>query len=252
MLDSSFMDTQEKAQSKIVEALFKVGAHFGYNKSRRHPSSSHYIFGAKNKVEIFDLEETEKALESAKSFVKSIGSTGKQILFVAGKNEAKEVVKSAAESAGLPFVAGRFIGGSLTNFSEIRKRIDRLERLLSERASGELTKYTKKERLLIDREIVELEDRFGGIVSMRSLPAAVFVIDSKKEHIAIAEARHMNIPTIALTNSDCDISLVNYPIPGNDALKSSIEYFVNEIASAYKEGSKEQKKETPVADSPVV
>ncbi len=219
------------------DEFFRVGAHFAYSKSRRHPTAGKYIFGSKARVEIFDLEKTEEALEKAKDFVHSLGQSRKQILFVSGKNEAKEAVQKGAEAIHMPYVAGRFIGGALTNFSEIKKRVSKLEGLLLEKERGELIKYTKKERLLIDRDIITLEEMFGGIVSMKSLPAAIFVIDSKREHIVVAEARHLKIPIIALSNSDCNLSDVDYPIPGNDSARASIEFFVHEIVSAYKKGT---------------
>jgi small subunit ribosomal protein S2 len=224
------------AKSPVIEALFKVGAHFGYAKARRHPTARPFIFGAKNHVELFDLEETEKALASAKAFISAVAAQGKQVLFVGGKNEAKEVVKSAAEASGLPFAAGRFVGGTLTNFSEIRRRVDKMERLLNERETGELNRYTKKERLLIDREIDKLKSNFAGIVSMKSLPAAVFVVDPRREHIAVLEAKRLHIPVVALANSDCDLSQVDYAIPANDSSRASVAHFVEEIASAYRAG----------------
>lgn len=220
--------------SPDIEALFRVGAHLAYGKARRHPSASPFIFGAKSRVEIFDLEKTNQALARAKEFIATLASGGKQILFVGGKNEAREAIKTGASLIHMPYVAGRFIGGTLTNFPQIKKRIEKFEKLSGERERGELTKYTKKERLLIDREIKTLEDTFGGIVSMKSLPAAVFVVDSKREHIAVAEATQLNIPVIALLNSDCNLKDVDYPIPANDSSRASIEHFVQEIVSAYK------------------
>lgn len=229
-------DTTSK--NPMIEALFKVGAHFGYAKARRHPTARPFIFGAKNHVEIFDLEATEKALTAAKTFITAIASQGKQVLFVGGKNEAKDVVRSAAEASGLPFAAGRFVGGTLTNFAEIRRRVEKMERLLSERESGELNRYTKKERLLIDREIDKLKSNFAGIVSMKSLPGAVFVVDPRREHIAVLEAKKLRIPVVALANSDCDLSQVDYAIPANDSSRASIAHFVEAIAAAYREGRK--------------
>ncbi len=219
-----------------IEALFRVGAHFAYAKSRRHPTTNSYIFGSKARVEIFDLEKTEEALEKAKEFVRSVAKDSKQVLFVSGKNEGQEAIRNGAQAINMPYVAGRFIGGTLTNFPQIRKRIEKLERWQDEKEKGELVKYTKKERLLIDREIETLLETFGGIVSMKSLPAALFIIDSKREHIALAEATQLHIPVISLSNSDCNFSEINYPIPGNDSARASIEYFVHEIVSAYKEG----------------
>lgn len=218
-----------------IESLFRAGAHFAYGKTRRHPTAAKFIFGSKARVEIFDLEKTSETLENAKNFVRGLSGAGKQILFVSSKSEAKEAIMKGAEAIHMPYVAGRFIGGTLTNFPQIKKRIEKLERLLGERERGELSKYTKKERLLIDREIITLNNTFGGIVSMKSLPAAIFVIDSKREHIVVSEATQLKIPVIALSNSDCDLSEVSYPIPANDSSRSSIEFFVHEIVTAYKE-----------------
>ena len=229
------MEVKNSGKSAI-ENLFKAGAHFAYSKSRRHPSSKPFIFGVKNKVEIFDLEKTEVDLHKAKDFVKTFGETGAQILFVGGKNEAKEAIKNVAQSLNMPYVAGRWIGGSLTNFSEIRKRVIKLETLTSQKEKGELAKYTKKERLLIDRDIARLQMSFSGLVTMKELPKLMFVVDSKKEHIAVAEAKKNGVKIISLSGSDCDLGEVDYAIPGNDVSMHSIAYVVSEIASAYKEG----------------
>ncbi len=137
----------------LIERLFSVGAHFGHSRSRRHPSVSDHLFGAKGSVELFDLEKTAVALEEAKSFIESLARDGKVVLLVSGKAEARDIVRAAAEQANLPYVAGRWIGGTLTNFPEIRKRVERMERLTEERESGELGKFTKLERLRIYREI---------------------------------------------------------------------------------------------------
>ncbi|MDP3735382.1 MAG: 30S ribosomal protein S2 [bacterium] len=221
--------------SPIVETLFSVGAHYGYKKSRRHPSVSPYIFGVKNRVEIFDLVQTSALFERAKEYVRSLGAAGKTMLFVGTKFEAKEAVRAGALEAGQPFVVERWIGGALTNLSEIRKRVNRLETLRSGRESGEFDKYTKKERLLLDREIAQLEKNFGGIVAMAALPAVLFVVDPREESTALREAKRMKIPVVALASSDCDITNIAYPIVGNDAARGSITFFVNEIAKAYQE-----------------
>ena len=141
----------------------------------------------KNKIEIFDLEKTSDSLSKALSFVEELGTRNAKILFVSGKNEAKGAITSTAESINMPYVAGRFIGGTLTNFPEIKKRVDKMESWLSQKEKGELTKYTKKERLLIDREIDKLKEFFFGISSMKSLPDAVFIVDSKKESLQSLE-----------------------------------------------------------------
>ncbi len=230
------MEQTKKLNKERIDEMFKAGAHFGYSKTRRHPSVAKHIFGVKNKVEIIDLEKTEELLSNALTFISNLAKEGKQILFVGGKTEARAALKQAAESINMPFVDGRFLGGTLTNFSEIKKRLAKLEDLTKQKEKGELAKYTKKERLLIDREIANLERFFSGISSMKDLPKALFVIDSKKEEIAVAEARQMKIPVIALSGTDCDITVINYPIVANDSSVSSITFFVNEIAKAYKSG----------------
>ena len=224
-----------KNKESAVEAMFKVGAHFGLAKSRRHPSTKPYIFGIKNKIEIFDLEKTHEALEKAKAFVASVAASGKQALFVSGKSEAISAVRSAASKIGQPMVAGRWIGGTLTNFGQIRKRIEKYENRLKEKEKGELAKYTKKERLLIDREIAKLETLFGGIVSMKDKPGVIIVVDPKKEYIVVEEARQTGVPVVAIASSDCDYSLVDYAIPANDSSASSAAFFLDELSRAYGE-----------------
>ncbi|MDO8514743.1 MAG: 30S ribosomal protein S2 [bacterium] len=226
------------AATTDIQTLFEAGAHFGYARARRHPSAATYIFGTKDRTDIFDLEETERRLEAARAFVASISGKGKQVLFVSGKHEAVGIVKEAAERVGAPYVAGRWIGGTLTNFKNIRKRIDRLQKLMSERESGELEKYTKRERLMIDREITELLGRFGGLVKMAELPAALFIIDTRHEDTAVQEANQLSIPVVGLSSSDCDFSLVQHPIPGNDTSVRSIALVTNLLAEAYAEGKK--------------
>jgi small subunit ribosomal protein S2 len=217
----------------IIDKLFEVGAHFGYAPSRRHPSVSGYIFGAKGGTEIFDLEKTASLLGEALEAVKNLAANRKTILFVGGKAEAREQIVRTADRLGLPYVASRWIGGSLTNFSEIKKRLARLAEITTMHETGESAKFTKHERLLMDREATDLERMFGGIKSMQKIPDAMFVIDPRQESGAVAEARQLNIPVIALMNSDCDRTLVNYPVPGNDASVRVIAYVLDEVAKAY-------------------
>ncbi len=216
-----------------IESMFKAGAHFAFSKTRRHPTVAPYIFGIKNKVEIFDLEKTEKLLETAKVFVASLAKDGKTILFVGGKSEARNAIKAGALSINMPYVDGRWIGGTLTNFIQIRKRVEKLEKLTTEKEKGELVKYTKKERLLIDREIANLERFFSGVVSMKDLPKAIFIVDPKKEKTAVKEAQDMGISVIALAGSDCNIKDLDFPIIGNDSSQTSVNFFVQEIVKAY-------------------
>ena len=226
-------NTENKENPKVTE-LFKAGAHFGFIKSRRHPTTSQYIFGVKNRVEIFNLEKTEPLLTTAVEFIKKLSEEKKTILFVGGKSEAKKAIQKAGEALNMPFVAGRWVGGAISNFGEIKKRIEKLLDLSSKREKGELGKYTKKERLLIDREIVRLETLFYGLVPLTKAPDAMFIVDPKKEHNALAEAKAFNIPVIALCGSDCDISQIDYPIVANDATLSSVNYIVEQIVAAYK------------------
>jgi small subunit ribosomal protein S2 len=233
----------EKADKGVIDALFAAGAHFGFVKSRRHPSAKPFIFGAKNKIEIFDLEKTSKELAKALAFVEAQGKAGATALIVGGKSEAREAVKSAGQELDMPYVAGRWIGGTLTNFPEIKKRIMRLEELTSQREKGELAKYTKKERLLIDREIDKLTLYFGGLSALKALPKFLIVVDPKKEHIAVSEAKTMRIPVVALAGSDSNLYQLDYAIPGNDSSRQSIAYVLKELAKAWKTGKAAAAKE---------
>lgn len=218
-----------------IEKMFQVGAHYAYTKTKRHPSVKPFIFGAKNNTEIFDLEKTYISLQEAKEFVKSLfEKAGTQVLFVASKNEAKDTVKIIAEGIGMPLVSNRWVGGTLTNFEMTKKRVERLLKLTDEKEKGDLMKYTKKERLQIDKEIAKLERKFAGISTMKTLPAAIFVIDSKYEAVAIQEAKLKNIPVITVANSDCNIKGIAYPILANDTSVESIKFFTEEIASVCK------------------
>ena len=223
-------------KNKSIESMFASGAHFGLGKSRRHPTISSFIFSTKNDTDIFDLEKTQVLFEKAKTFVKSLAKDNKTIIFVGGKKEAFKTIRNSAELQGMPYVDGRWIGGTISNFVQIRKRIDRYEKLIADKEKGELAKYTKRERMLIDKEIASLEKMFLGIVSMKKIPDAFFVVDPRKERIAVKEALDAGIPVIALCGSDCDISDITYPIIGNDTSKMSIQFFVDEISKAYQEG----------------
>lgn len=223
---------------KNIENMFSAGTHFGLSKSRRHPTVAPFIFTTKNGTDIFDLEKTQDLFEKAKAFISNLGKEGKVLLFVGGKKEASLSIKNAAQSLNMPYVDGRWIGGTITNFGQVKKRMERYEKLVSDKEKGELAKYTKRERMLIDKEIASLEKMFLGIVSLKKNPDALFVIDSRHEKNAIKEAADLNIPIVALLGSDCNMREVNYPIIGNDGSKSSIQYFVDEIAKAYASGRK--------------
>lgn len=237
MAEGQTITTYTPDQTAVITAMFEVGAHYGYTRSKRHPSVAPFIYGTKNQVEIFDLEKTIDVLAPALAFVAKIAGEGKQLLFVGTKHEAQAVIRELADSIDMPYVTTRWIGGTLTNFAVIRARVERLGTLLAQRESGELAqKYTKKERLLIDRDIIRLEKNFGGVTMMKERPAALFIIDPKKEQTAVREARHLGVPIIALAGSDCDLKEVEYPIPANDSSRSSIHFFTKQIADAYKKG----------------
>ena len=221
-----------------IKEMYLSGIHLGYSQTSRDPKMKPYIFGLRNGVEIFDLEKTKKNIDSAKEFVKKLGKDKKVVLFVGTKKEAKDLAEQTAKELGMPFVKERWIGGTLTNFKQIKGRIDHLNDLKKKRDTGELDKYTKKEKLQIERQIKKMEIYFGGLAdNLKFLPAAVIVIDSKHEKTSVNEANQMKIPVVALLNSDCDPSGINYPVPGNDNSRTSISYFLSEFAKAYKEGT---------------
>jgi len=168
--------------------------------------------------------------------LRNLAKGGKPLLLVGNKNEAREVVKDIAEAAGLPYVALRWIGGTLTNSDQIKKRVDRLIELRTQGSKGDLMKYTKRERAKIAHEVKDLERYFTGIIDMKQAPGALLVIDPRKEEIALAEARKLGIPVVALANTDCDISGIAYPVVGNDKTLSSISFVLKVLVQAYKEG----------------
>lgn len=221
-----------------IKALFEAGAHYGYPRARRHPTASSFLFGTKDRTDIFNLEQTEQRLDAAKAFVSSVIASGRQVVFVGGKHEAIAIVKEMAEKTGSPYVAGRWIGGTLTNFKNIRKRLERLQKLMEDKESGALEKYTKRERLMLDREIEELTGRFGGLMNMADLPAALFIVDTRHEETAVAEANQLKIPVVGLSSSDCDFARVQYPIPANDTSVRSIRLVCEAIAEAVQDGKR--------------
>lgn len=240
----AFMQTTnlklQKAESKNInvptniEKMFEAGAHYGYGRSRRHPSVSSYIYATKNNSDIIDLEKTNVMLEKAVEFVKTLGAQNKIVLFVGTKPEARDVIKNMALSLNMPYVDTRWIGGTLSNFSEIKKRIAELEKYNKENAEGGLEKYTKKERLLMSKKMEKLTKYYGGLINLKKAPDALFVIDSKAEHIAVTEANKSSIPVVALSNSDSNIKKIDYPIVGNDSGIPSIKFFASAITNAYK------------------
>jgi small subunit ribosomal protein S2 len=219
-----------------TEEMFQAGAHYGYGKSRRHPSVSSFIYTTKNRTDIIDLEKTGVMLAEAAEFLKHLGSKRKTVILVGTKPEAKEAVRAAAESLDMPYVVERWIGGTLSNFTEIKKRILELENYRKDTVSGDLEKYTKKERVMLAKKMQKLDRYYGGLISLKKMPDALLIVDGRAEIIAQTEANKTGVPVVALANSDSNIKDIDYPIVGNDASIPAIKLFVNALAKAYKDG----------------
>lgn len=220
-----------------VDRLFETGAHFAQVKSRRHPSMKKFVLGTTSKVEIFDLAKADEQLAAAKAAMSALARDGKTVLFVGGKREVSDQVRVAAIKASQPYVAGRWLGGTISNFVEIKKRIDRLADLSAKRDSGELAKtHTKLERVFIDREIERLETRLSGLATLAKRPDAMVIVDTKHEAHATREARAAGIPIIGVMSSDNDIADAKFPIAVNDASRATVELVLNELAAAYAAG----------------
>jgi small subunit ribosomal protein S2 len=224
----------QKVNESLIQEMYDAGCHVGYSKTRRHPSTKPFIFQSRAKKDVIDLEMTAQQLEAALEFISELKKADKQILFVGTKPEAKRIVRGQAELIDMPYVSERWLGGTLTNSKELQKRVNRLITLSDQSEKGELVFQTKKEKLMLEREIERLERKFGGVKDMKKAPAALVVIDPKKEHIAVTEALQMNIPVIAIANTDCDVSIINYPIVANDTNISSMSLMMEKITDALK------------------
>ncbi len=219
-----------------LEDLLKSGVHFGHLTRRWNPKMKPYIFMERNGIHIIDLQKTMQNLEKAYNVLKEIAATGDPILFVGTKNQAKEILQSEAIRCEMPYIVERWLGGTLTNFSTIKKSIRHLENLEKMNLDGTIEKLTKKERLHIDREIEKMKKVFIGIQDMKKIPGAIFIVDIKKEEIAVKEARKLNIPIFALVDTNCDPDLIDYPIPGNDDSTKSVTIISKIVADAILEG----------------
>lgn len=214
------------------EELAKAGLQYGYSRTRRHPSVKPYVEGNHNGVDFINLDSTAEQLNNAITFLKSVQGAGKTILFVGVKPEIRQIIKEVALSLNAPYVSERFIGGTLTNFPQIKKRIEKLHDLLKKKETGELAVYTKKEQLLIQRDIDRLDRDFGGISSLTNIPSAIVMIDSRHEDMCVKEAKCLHIPVVALCNTDCTIEDIEYPIVGNDGSVSSVRFVLESIKDA--------------------
>lgn len=222
--------------------LLAAGAHFGHQARRWNPKMKPYLYGVKDGVHIFDLIKTKEALEEALDVLKKAAEQGKTILIVGTKRQAKEKTAEVARKAGVFSVTERWLGGTLTNFDQIKKSIKNLSEMKAKMAAGEYNKYTKKERLLMEREIARLERFFGGIAEMETLPDILVVVDIKREAGAVKEASKEGVEVIAIVDSNCDPALIDYPIPMNDDATRAIEYVLEKIGESILEGKKSKQK----------
>lgn len=220
-----------------IEQLLESGAHFGHLTRRWNPKMQKFIFAEKNGIHIIDLRKTQLLVDVAREAIHRIAASGRIILFVGTKNQAKTVIEEQAKKCGMNYVCERWLGGMLTNFSTIRKSIKRLNTIDKMEVDGTFEKITKKERLLLSRERDRLRKTFGGIEEMTRLPGALFIVDIKKEHIAVKEAKILGIPIIALVDTNTDPETVDIPIPANDDSAKTIELICDVFANAILDGT---------------
>ena len=223
-----------------MKQLLEAGVHFGHQTRRWNPKMAEYIFTERNGIYIIDLQKTVKKIENAYDFIREISSEGKSVLFVGTKKQAQDSVKEEAERAGAYYVNARWLGGMLTNFSTKRRRIDRLKQLRGMEADGTFDLLPKKEVIKLNLEIEKLEKFLGGIKEMKSLPGALFIVDPRKERIAVAEAKKLGIPIVAIVDTNCDPDEVDYVIPGNDDAIRAVKLISETIANAIIEGREGQ------------
>jgi small subunit ribosomal protein S2 len=214
-----------------LKQLLEAGVHFGHQTSRWNPKMKRYIFTARNGIHIIDLQQTVKLLDDASTWVKDVVGTGKTVLFVGTKKQAQESIELEARRSGMPFVNHRWMGGMLTNFTVMRRQIDRLNSLRAIRNDGGFT-GSKKAITQLEEEYQRLERFFGGMSEMKRLPGAVYVVDPRKEHIAVTEARKLGIPLVAITDSNCDPDEIDHVIPGNDDAIRAVKLITSKIADA--------------------
>ncbi|MEI6020682.1 MAG: 30S ribosomal protein S2 [Bacteroidota bacterium] len=221
--------------------LLESGAHFGHLKSKWNPAMAPYIYAEKNGIHIIDLNKTVAKIEEAANALKQIARSGRKVLFVATKKQAKDIVSEKVKTVNMPYVTERWPGGMLTNFATIRKSVRRMGQIDKMFADGTFTNVSKRERLQFSRERAKLETQFGSIADLSRLPSALFIVDITKEHIAVAEAKRLNIPTFAIVDTNSNPNQVDYAIPANDDASTSIAYIIELMVSAIKEGLSDRK-----------
>jgi small subunit ribosomal protein S2 len=225
------------------DELLEAGVHFGHLTRKWDPKMSQYIFMERNGIHIIDLNKTLAKVEEAASAIKQIVKSGRKVLFVATKKQAKDIVADYAKTVNMPYITERWLGGMLTNFATVRKSIKKMSNIDKLTKDGTYSNLSKKERLMIQRERIKLETLLGGIADLNRLPAALFLIDVKKEHIAVSEALKLNIPTFAMVDTNSDPSNIDFPIPANDDATKSISLITGIIIKAIEEGLDERKRE---------
>ena len=230
-----------------MKQLLEAGVHFGHQTRRWNPKMSKYIYVERNGIHIIDLQKTVKKLEEAYAFIKEVSENGGEVLFVGTKKQAMDSVKEEAIRCGMPFVNARWLGGMLTNFGTIKKRIRRLAQLKEMEANGTFALLPKKEVIKLNLEIEKLEKFMGGITEMKGQPAALFIVDPRKERIAVAEAHKLGIPIVAIVDTNCDPDEVDYVIPGNDDAIRAVRLIAGAMADAIIEG-RQGEANAPVAE----
>jgi small subunit ribosomal protein S2 len=221
--------------------LLESGAHFGHLKRKWNPAMAPYIYAEKNGIHIIDLNKTVVKIEEASAAIKQIARSGKKILFVATKKQAKDIVASKVKEVGMPYVTERWPGGMLTNFATIRKAVRKMGQIDKMAVDGTFDNISKKEKLQITRERTKLETNLGSVADLTRLPSALFIVDISKEHIAVAEAKRLNIPTFAIVDTNSNPNFVDYAIPANDDSSSSVAYIIDLICKAINEGLGDRK-----------
>ncbi len=229
--------------SKSFQELLDAGVHFGHLKRKWNPNMAPYIFMERNGIHIIDLQKTADRLENAAAALKQVAKSGRKILFVATKKQAKDIVSERVNKINMPYVTERWPGGMLTNFPTIRKAVKKMGTIDNMATDGTFVTLSKREKLQITRQRAKLEKNLGSIVDLTRLPAALFVVDISKEYIAVREANRLNIPVFAMVDTNSDPNMVDFPIPSNDDASKSISLIVNEICEAIEEGLSERKME---------
>jgi small subunit ribosomal protein S2 len=241
-----------ESQADLVKSLVDAGVHFGHRVSRWNPKMEPYIRGKRNMIHIIDVRETIKGLLRAKKLVQNTVAGGKDVLFVGTKRQARHAVEEESKRCGMHYVNERWLGGTLTNFRTIRARLNRLEELEKLWATGQIDTYSKKMKATLQREMTKIKANLEGIRKMERMPGVMFIIDTRREHIAVKEARKLGVPTIALIDTDSDPDLIDLPIPGNDDAMRAVEIICKELADSIIEGKtgRVEKSEEPAGPAP--